>query len=236
MGMIANYQSTTDTELEKIMCLDDVEELQESEDIEICDIDKMWDALHFLLTGKSASEPIEDDLISEAIVGQFNISGEEIFISGTKTDRVKEIAKALQELDFETYIDKFDMSAFSQNDIYPNIWGYEDEADEIKDDLRKLYALNFPETPIYGDITKINPEDIPPHDIVCAGFPCQPFSQAGKREGFNDTKQRGTLFDYICAIVAEHRPKYLLLENVQNLKNHDNGNTWKVIQDRKSVV
>ena len=78
MGMIANYQPTTDIELEKITCLDDVEELQESEDIEICDIDKMWDALHFLLTGKSASEPIEDDLISEAIVGQFNISGEEI--------------------------------------------------------------------------------------------------------------------------------------------------------------
>ena len=109
-------------------------------------------------------------------------------------------------------------------------------ASEIKDDLRKLYALNFPETPIYGDITKINPEDIPPHDIVCAGFPCQPFSQAGKREGFNDTKQRGTLFDYICAIVAEHRPKYLLLENVQNLKNHDNGNTWKVIQEKLAAL
>lgn len=141
MGMIANYQPTTDIELEKIMCLDDVEELQESEDIEICDIDKMWDALHFLLTGKSASEPIEDNLISEAIVGQFNISGEETeeFISGTKTDRVKEISKALQELNFETYIDKFDMSAFSQNDIYPDIWGYEDEADLIKDDLRNSF-------------------------------------------------------------------------------------------------
>ena len=141
MGMIANYQPTTDIELEKIMCLDDVEELQESEDIEICDIDKMWDALHFLLTGKSASEPIEDNLISEAIVGQFNISGEEIeeFISGTKTDRVKEIAKALQELDFETYIDKFDMRAFRQNHIYPDIWGYEDEADLIKDDLRNSF-------------------------------------------------------------------------------------------------
>lgn len=109
-------------------------------------------------------------------------------------------------------------------------------ASEIKDDLRKLYDLNFPETPIYGDITKINPEDIPPHDIVCAGFPCQPFSQAGKREGFNDTKQRGILFDYICAIVAEHRPKYLLLENVQNLKNHDNGNTWKVIQEKLAAL
>ena len=140
MGMIANYQSTTDTELEKFMCLDDVEEAQENENLEICDIDKMWDALHFLLTGKSASEPIEDNLISEAIVGQFNISGEEIeeFISGTKTDRVKEIAKALQELDFETYIDKLDMSAFRQNDIYPDIWEYE-EADKIKDDLRSSF-------------------------------------------------------------------------------------------------
>lgn len=141
MGMIANYQSTTDIELEKFMCFDDVEEAQENENVEICDIDKMWDALHFLLTGKSAGESIKDNLISEAIVGQFNISGEEIeeFISGTKTDRVKEIAKALQELDFETYIDKFDMNAFHQNDIYPNIWEYEDEADEIKDDLRTSF-------------------------------------------------------------------------------------------------
>lgn len=152
MGMIANYQPITDIELEKFMCLDDVEEAQGNEDLEICDIDKMWDALHFLLTGKSAceriealvtgkSEPIEDDLISEVIVGQFHISGEEMeeFISGTKADRVKEIAKALQEIDFEAYIDKFDMSAFRQNDIYPDIWGYEEEANEIKDDLRRSF-------------------------------------------------------------------------------------------------
>ena len=141
MGIIANYQTTTDIELEKFKCLDDVEEAQENENLEICDIDKMWDALHFLLTGKSANEPIKDNLISEAIVGQFNISGEEIeeFISGIKSDRVKEIAKALQELDFEIYIDKFDMSAFRQNDIYPDIWEYEDEADEIKDDLRNSF-------------------------------------------------------------------------------------------------
>lgn len=105
-------------------------------------------------------------------------------------------------------------------------------ASEIKDDLRKLYALNFPNTPIYGDITKFNPEDIPAHDIVCAGFPCQPFSQAGKRQGFNDEKKRGNLFDYICDIVAYHKPKYILLENVANLKGHDNGNTWNVIYNR----
>ena len=105
-------------------------------------------------------------------------------------------------------------------------------ASEIKDDLRKLYALNFPDTPIYGDITKINPEDIPAHDIICGGFPCQPFSQAGKRQGFNDEKERGNLFDYICDIAAFHKPKYIFLENVANLKGHDHGNTWKVIYGR----
>lgn len=105
-------------------------------------------------------------------------------------------------------------------------------ASEIKDDLRKLYALNFPDTPIYGDITKINPENIPAHDIICGGFPCQPFSQAGKRQGFNDEKERGNLFDYICDIVAFHKPKYIFLENVANLKGHDHGNTWKVIYGR----
>ena len=105
-------------------------------------------------------------------------------------------------------------------------------ASEIKDDLRKLYALNFPDTPIYGDITKINLEDIPAHDIICGGFPCQPFSQAGKRQGFNDEKERGNLFDYICDIVAFHKPKYIFLENVANLKGHDHGNTWKVIYGR----
>lgn len=109
-------------------------------------------------------------------------------------------------------------------------------ASELKEDLQALYKQNFPNTPIFGDITKIEPKDIPSHDVICAGFPCQPFSQAGKREGFNDSKQRGNLFDYICAIVAEHRPKYLLLENVQNLKNHDNGNTWKVIQERLAAL
>ncbi len=109
-------------------------------------------------------------------------------------------------------------------------------ASELKEDLQVLYKQNFPATPIFGDITLIDPKAVPPRDILCAGFPCQPFSQAGKREGFNDSKQRGTLFDYICAIVAEHRPKYLFLENVQNLKSHDNGNTWKVIQEKLAAL
>ncbi len=102
-------------------------------------------------------------------------------------------------------------------------------ASEIKDDLRNLYNINFPDCRIEGDITKIAPEKIPHHDILCAGFPCQPFSQAGKRQGFKDEKERGNLFDYICEIVKKHRPRYILLENVANLKGHDNQNTWNVI-------
>lgn len=103
-------------------------------------------------------------------------------------------------------------------------------ASELREDLQKLYRVNFPGTRIEGDITKILPEDIPPHDILCAGFPCQPFSQAGKRQGFNDEKDRGNLFYNICDILEYHHPQYVLLENVSNLKGHDGGNTWNTIK------
>ena len=78
------------------------------------------------------------------------------------------------------------------------------------------------------DITKINPEDVPDHDVLCAGFPCQAFSKAGKQKGFEET--RGTLFFYIEEILQVKKPKYIVLENVRNLVSHDNGNTWKVIR------
>jgi DNA (cytosine-5)-methyltransferase 1 len=91
---------------------------------------------------------------------------------------------------------------------------------------QKTYRINYGETPA-GDITKINPEDIPDHDILLGGFPCQPFSQAGLKKGFEDA--RGTLFFNIASILKEKRPKALMLENVKQLKGHDNGNTIKVI-------
>lgn len=113
-------------------------------------------------------------------------------------------------------------------------------ASELREDLRKLYTINFPGTRIEGDITKINPQDIPTHDILCAGFPCQPFSQAGKRQGFNDEKERGNLFYTICSIIDEHHPRYVFLENVSNLKGHDEGNTWatikKMLEERNYAV
>lgn len=88
------------------------------------------------------------------------------------------------------------------------------------------YEKNFGEVP-FGDITKINEKDIPEHDILVAGFPCQAFSIAGKRGGFDDT--RGTLFFDVARILKEKKPKAFFLENVKGLINHDKGKTLKVI-------
>ncbi len=91
---------------------------------------------------------------------------------------------------------------------------------------QKMYEANFGEKP-YGDINLIEPSDIPDHDILLAGFPCQPFSIAGKQKGFDDT--RGTLFFNIESILDKKRPKAFLLENVRRLKTHDSGATFQVI-------
>ena len=88
------------------------------------------------------------------------------------------------------------------------------------------YKENFGETP-HGDITKISEKEIPKHDILCAGFPCQAFSISGKQKGFKDA--RGTLFFDIARIAKHHQPKVLFLENVKNLVKHYHGNTLKVI-------
>lgn len=100
-------------------------------------------------------------------------------------------------------------------------------ASDIDADCRMVYKNNFGLEP-HGDITQVKEEDIPAHDIICAGFPCQAFSKAGYRKGVNDP--RGTLFHEIIRIAKHHKPKYMLLENVRNLAGHDGGNTWKVIR------
>lgn len=99
---------------------------------------------------------------------------------------------------------------------------------EFDEDACKTYEANFHEHPA-GDITKIDAKNIPDFDILLGGFPCQAFSIIGKKEGFaNETC--GTLFFEIERILKEKRPKAFLLENVKNLKSHDNGNTYKVIK------
>ena len=93
---------------------------------------------------------------------------------------------------------------------------------------QKTYYANFGEHP-EGDITQIDENNIPDHDILVAGFPCQAFSQAGKKLGFEDT--RGTLFFDVARILKAKKPAAFLLENVKNLKTHDHGRTFKVTKD-----
>lgn len=100
-------------------------------------------------------------------------------------------------------------------------------------DAQKIYEANFGEKP-HGDINLINPHDIPDHDILLAGFPCQPFSIAGKGLGFADT--RGTLFFNIEEILKAKRPQAFLLENVRRLTSHDQGRTFAVILDRLAAL
>ena len=87
------------------------------------------------------------------------------------------------------------------------------------EDCRKTYFRNYGIMPA-GDITGIKASEIPPHDVLCGGFPCQSFSKAGNRLGFEDPT-KGTLFFDICRILEYHQPGYALLENVRNLASHD---------------
>jgi DNA (cytosine-5)-methyltransferase 1 len=91
----------------------------------------------------------------------------------------------------------------------------------------KVYERNFNGHTNYGDATKINPKELPDFDLLVGGFPCQAFSIAGKRKGFDDT--RGTLFFDIARILAEKKPKHLVLENVKGLLSHDQGRTFQTI-------
>ena len=125
---------------------------------------------------------------------------------------------------------------FKQIDLFAGIGGirqafqkhggytvYSSEWDKF---AQTTYRINYGEIPD-GDITLVDEKDIPDHDILLAGFPCQPFSQAGLHKGFEDT--RGTLFFDVARILNAKRPKAFMLENVKQLRGHDKGNTLKVI-------
>ncbi|MEQ9568191.1 MAG: DNA (cytosine-5-)-methyltransferase, partial [Pseudomonadales bacterium] len=102
-------------------------------------------------------------------------------------------------------------------------------ASELDCRLADLYEKNFGIRP-HGDIREAISE-VPSHDILCAGFPCQPFSKAGDQLGF-DCPQWGDLFEYVLRILDTHKPAYLLIENVPNLLRHNGGKTWEKIKER----
>jgi DNA (cytosine-5)-methyltransferase 1 len=101
---------------------------------------------------------------------------------------------------------------------------------EIDSELRDIYLLNFPEMAgrVFSDIRNCK-DKVPPHDILCAGFPCQPFSKSGSQLGTKD-ETRGTLFHEVIEILELRRPEYVILENVGNFGRHDGGRTWKIVK------
>ena len=133
-------------------------------------------------------------------------------------------------------VDKQILTAYKFVDLFAGIGGFHLAlssfgascvfASEWDKHAAATYQANFGLKPA-GDITQISEEDIPSHDILCGGFPCQAFSIAGKQKGFEDT--RGTLFFDIARIVDYHKPSVLFLENVKNLAKHDDGNTLRII-------
>ena len=150
---------------------------------------------------------------------------------GFNAKEVKKLLKYKKVYDFK-YIDLFSgIGGFHQ--AMRQLGGECVFASEIDSYCNKTYQLN------YGISSDINIReadeyvDVPEHDVLCAGFPCQAFSKAGKQEGLED-EIRGTLFFEIARILRAKKPQYIILENVRNLVSHDKGNTWRVI--KKTLV
>ena len=139
--------------------------------------------------------------------------------------------------------EKVELVEFTYIDLFAGIGGFHQAADalggkclfasEIDSEAQKAYAANYHLIP-NGDITKIDAKDIPEHDVLLAGFPCQPFSIIGNRLGFDDI--RGTLFFEIARILKEKKPSLFILENVKQLSGHDHGKTLeKIIEKLESL-
>ena len=145
MGMYAMYQEVKEEDFKKLLESDDffetIKELEEKDGTELCDIDKMWDALHFLINGISAIYgATEDNILSEFIIGSENFNDEsEEFQRYIPTERVIEIAKKLNEINFQDYLKNFDMTNFAENGIYPDIWDYTEEKEEIMEELSEHF-------------------------------------------------------------------------------------------------
>ena len=143
MGMIANYQYLPDNELEQIKALsnqeddllDFAEDSADTHDI-IIDIDKMWDALVFVLTGFSSSEFLDDNPLREAVLGVTPLEDVSDYIAYTEKNKIADIVEALESFDMDRAMADFSMEACKNADLYPNIWDYLEEEEEIKDEIR----------------------------------------------------------------------------------------------------
>ena len=146
MGMIANYQYLSNENLKEMKnfngeedkIFEEVEDWNEEVEI-LLDIDKMWDVLHFVLTGVDSSEPIEGNPLSEAVVGVTSLEEVSEFIAYIEKDRIADIISALENFDIDAALENFSMEACKKADLYPNIWDYDDEEEDIKEEIRDYF-------------------------------------------------------------------------------------------------
>lgn len=147
MGMIANYQYLPDNELEQVKglsnqeddLLDFAEDSADSHDI-LLDIDKMWDALLFVMTGFSSSEFLDDNPLREAVLGVTPLEDVSEYMAYTEKSRIAAISQALEEFDMDSAMAYFSMEACKKADLYPDIWDYLEEEEEIKDDILTCFV------------------------------------------------------------------------------------------------
>ena len=141
MGLIANYSYLSDENLKELKSLgsseediiDSVEDWSE-EDV-LLDIDKMWDVLHFVLTGVSTDHRINDNPLSQAVLGVTPIEDLSEYMAYTEHSKIADIVTALEQFDIEQALESFDMKACKEAELYPNIWDYDDEKDEIIEEI-----------------------------------------------------------------------------------------------------
>ena len=146
MGMIACYMEADSDLIEKLKnestddLFEEIEELDDAGELEAYNMDKMWDGLHFILTGTSATTPVENNLLSEAVVGTEMFSDDESadFISYIYPERVSEILEALKNFDIDNALSDFSPRVLAQKDIYPMIWD-ENEKDSLKNELATAF-------------------------------------------------------------------------------------------------
>ena len=147
MGMIANYRYLSENELRQIVpdsrqeeeVLDIVED-STKENETLIDIDKMWDAILFVMTGFSSSEFMDDDPLREAVLGVTSLENVLEYIAYTEHSKIAEIVQALENFDMDRALANFSMEACKKADLYPDIWDYLDEEEEIKDDIRTCFV------------------------------------------------------------------------------------------------
>ena len=176
------------------------------------------------------------NLLGLGVAGERTVRGWENAEHHPTVSKLNEIKNLPDHSPYSKNISEKSKSSFKFIDLFAGIGGirlgfqlnggecvFTSEWDKFS---QKTYAANFGELP-QGDITKISATDIPEHDVLLAGFPCQAFSQAGLKKGFSDT--RGTMFFEIQRILAHHQPAAFMLENVKQLKGHDKGQTLRTI-------